>query len=90
MLKKPTGEVIRLKNYHCRLYYDDPLGVDLHEADRKRVCVFYDVNNEIKNIPISKGDIINIRSDFPSPEELDFLSVGDLYLASFLIELDPL
>ena len=86
MVKKPTREVIRLKSYHCRLHYNNPP----REREKKRVCVFYDVNNEIKNIPISEGDIIKIRSDFHNPEDLDFLSVDDIYLASFLIELDPL
>ena len=67
----------------------NPLVLTSMKQTKKRVCVFYDFNDKIKNIPISEGDIINIRSDFPSPKELDFLSVDDIYLASFLIELDP-
>ena len=76
LISNPVGSII--STYKCSISF----GVD-DEFTRK--CDF-DFDHNLKNYPLSEGDIINIRT------EKDFQKTKSefSYLFTFLIELDPL
>ena len=76
LISNPVGSII--STYKCFISF----GVD-DEFTRK--CDF-DFDHNLKNYPLSEGDIINIRT------EKDFQKTKSefSYLFTFLIELDPL
>ena len=92
--KKTTGEESKVQSYTCELKCDKiPEGeVDPLKDEFKRVIIYdygYDYD-EISNISISEGDTINIRTDLANPKVYEFSKNDDIYLFTFLIELDPL
>ena len=70
----PVGSI--LSTYRCY----EVKGIDGDLSTVKRRCNF---DNDLKNFPLSEGDVINIRTEMDR-------NVKWSYLFTFLIELDPL
>ena len=91
--KKITGKESKVKSYTCELHYNKiPEGeVDPLKDELKRVIVYdYDYDSdEIRNTSITGGDTINIITDLTNPKVYEFSKDDDIYLFTFLIELDP-
>ena len=91
--KITTGEEIEVKRYNCNLHYEKIPGREINTVKDEiaRVIVYdYDDYDIVKNTSISEGDTINIRTDLDDPNVYEFSKDDDIYLVTFLIELDPL
>ena len=72
----PVGSI--LSTYRCY----EVKGIDGDLSTVKRRCNF---DNDLKNFPLSEGDVINIRTEIDRNVKSEWS-----YLFTFLIELDPL
>ena len=73
------AEILDLLTYHCIFTPIDSSNPE--SSSFKESCGF---NREPENIPISEGDVINIRTD------INHNKLSTAILITFLLELDPL
>ena len=76
-INKPTSSI--LSTYRCVV--SDPIDYDPN-IEFIRKCVF---DNDLKNHPLSEGEVINIRTEIDRNVKSVFS-----FMFTFLIELDPL